>query len=99
MAEERNTSVSKFIIGKVLDSLTPDTRAREELLMAQPAKEVCRLKEEKQKIEEENTALRKENRMLGMLSDNLDRENRRLKAQPFTEAGFVGARVAPVEWS
>ena len=44
------------------------------------------------RAEEELNALRSENRLLKRLVENLDKELRRYRAEPFLEEGFVGVR-------
>jgi oligoendopeptidase F len=92
MAKESKMSLSKFITQKVLESLAPESGMAGNALKMQHTKELEMAYEEKKEIEEENAKLRQENRMLRMLSDNLDRELKKLRAAPFLEAGFVGTR-------
>ena len=88
-AEKERKSLSNFVMLKVLDSIgfEEGSAQREQML-----KELEETRKQKEDVLEENEKLRQENRMLRMLSDNLDKELKRLRTQPFLEAGFVGKR-------
>ena len=83
-AERAGISLSKFIIERVEDSIRQEGGegylSRLEL--------VRRLR----RAEEELKRLRKENRMLRMLVENLDRELKHYRAKPFLEEEFQGVR-------
>jgi hypothetical protein len=91
-AESERKSVFKFVMLRVLQSLSPGGVKGKEFLRAAIADDIYKLQEEKKAILEENEKLRQEVRMLKMLGDNLDKELKSLRAQPFLEAGFVGTR-------
>jgi hypothetical protein len=86
LAREQGTSISKFVIEHVESSLRREGglrsgfKARSELL--------GRLQE----LEDENTSLRKENRMLKLALEKLDDELRGYRARPFLDEGFRGLR-------
>jgi len=82
-SQAAKTSLSKFVIDRVEDSIRKDEEGylgRIEL--------VKRLK----KAEEESKGLSNENRMLKKLVDNQETELRRYRSQPFLESGFEGIR-------
>ena len=83
-AERQGTSVSKFVLEHVENSLRqeeePSYKSRAELF-----EEVRRLNE---RLEEE----RKRNRRLDILVDKLEKELRRYRARPFLEEQFEGVR-------
>jgi len=83
-AEKRGTSISKFVLEHVENSLRqeeePSYKSRGDLL-----KETRKLREE---LEEE----RKRSRRLDLLAEKLERELRRYRAKPFLEEGFEGVR-------
>jgi hypothetical protein len=84
-ATQANTSISKFVIEKVEDSIRRDegeegSQTRLEL--------INRLS----KTEDEVKALRNENRLLKQLVNNLDNELKRLRAMPFLDDEFQGVR-------
>jgi regulator of replication initiation timing len=78
-ADAEKTSISKFVIRKVLDSIASGEQLEEVRRQAREALE-------------ENAKLTQENAMLKRLSDNLERELKKLRNQPFIEAGFTGTR-------
>jgi hypothetical protein len=86
LAKRQGTSISKFVIEHVESSLKEekglksDFKARSELLK--------RLQE----LEEENTGLQKENRMLKLAMEKLDEELRNYRAKAFKGKEFRGAR-------
>jgi regulator of replication initiation timing len=88
-AEKDKKSLSNWIMLKVLDSIGFEEGSAQR---EQMQKELEETKRQKEDVLEENEKLRQENRMLRMLSDNLDKELKRLRTQPFVEAGFVGER-------
>jgi hypothetical protein len=84
-ATRARTSISKFVIEKVEDSIRRDdgetgSQTRIEL--------ITRLSE----IEDELKKLRNENRLLRRLVDNLDTELKRFRAKPFLDDEFQGVR-------
>lgn len=91
-AKAEKRSVSRFVMLRVLESLGVEGKKGERVMRAEFAADVERAEQEKKELLEENEKLRQENRMLKMLGDNLDNELKRLRAQPFVEAGFVGER-------
>ena len=82
-ARKAGVSLSKFVIERVEDSIK-----REEGYLSR-LELIRRLK----RAEEELNALRSENRLLKRLVENLDRELRRYRAQPFLEEHFEGVRA------
>src|SRR5271157_3931734 len=91
-AGEEKKSISRFVMVRVMRSLAPEGGRAERVMRAELAADVEKVQREKKELLGENEQLRQENRMLKMLSDNLDNELKRLRAQPFLEAGFVGTR-------
>ena len=84
-ARKAGVSLSKFIIERVEDSIKREEGEEGYLSRLEL---IRRLK----KAEEELDALRSENRLLKRLVENLDRELKRYRAEPFLEEGFVGVR-------
>jgi len=83
IAKQRGVSISKFVIECIQESLARDESdfiSRRELL------------ERIKRLEEENSELRRENRMLKNLADKLDEELRIYRAKPFLEESFEGKR-------
>jgi hypothetical protein len=82
---QANTSISKFVIEKVEDSIRRDegeagSQTRLELI------------NHLSKTEDEVTELRSENRLLRQLVNNLDNELKRFRAMPFLDDEFQGVR-------
>ena len=84
-ARKAGVSLSKFIIERVEDSIKREEGEEGYLSRLEL---IRRLK----RAEEELDALRSENRLLKRLVENLDRELRRYRAEPFLEEGFIGVR-------
>ena len=85
-AERAGTSISKFVFDRVEDSLKKE--AGEEGYLSR-LELIRRLKDQ----DEDLSKLRKEDRMLRMLVENLEAELKRFRAKPFVEEEFEGARV------
>ncbi len=85
LAGKSRVPVSKFVVEHVENSLKQEDRkgyaSRAELLK--------QLREK----DEEISKLKQENRLLKMLTDNLDKELKRYRAKPFLEEGFEGIRA------
>ncbi len=89
-AEKERKSLSNWIMLRVLDSVGFEEGSAQREQMERELEET---RKQKADALEENEKLRQENRMLRMLGDNLDKELKRLRTQPFLEAGFVGRRT------
>ena len=83
LAREGGTSVSKFVVEHVEDSLR-----RGEAGFVSRVELSGRVRE----LEEEVSGLRREGRMLRLLSEKLDAELKHYRARPFLEEGFEGVR-------
>jgi hypothetical protein len=84
-AEEKETSISKFVIERVEESLSREDeddryQSRVELLT------------QVKNAEDELRELRQENRLLRKLLDNQETELKRYRSQPFLEEDFKGVR-------
>jgi hypothetical protein len=86
LAKKQGTSISKFVIEHVESSL------KEEKGLKSGFKARSELLKRLQELEEENTSLRKENRMLKLAMEKLDDELRGYRAKPFIEEEFKGLR-------
>lgn len=84
-AEKSGSSISKFVIDRVEDSLKNENG--EESYLGR-----LKLIEKLSDQEEELKKLRKDKRFWKKLADNLDNEAKRLRAQPFLEDSFRGVR-------
>jgi len=84
-AEKAGTSISKFVIDRVEDSIRKEEG--EEGYHSR-----LKLVKKLSDSEEELKKLRKENRLLRTLVDNLDNELKRYRAKPFLEEDFTGVR-------
>lgn len=84
-AEKAGVSVSKFVIERVEDSIRREEGEEGYLSRLEL---VRRLKS----AEDELKSVRKENRMLRKLAENLDNELRRYRAKPFLVEDFEGVR-------
>ena len=84
-AEKAGVSLSKFVIERVLDSIRRENGEEGYLSRFELIRRL-------RKAEDELEKLRRENRLLKRLVENLDRELRRYRAEPFLEEGFVGVR-------
>jgi len=84
-AEKAGVSVSKFVFERVEDSIRRDEGEEGYLSRLELVK---RLKS----AEDELNNVRKEDRMLRKLVENLDNELRRYRAKPFLEEDFEGVR-------
>jgi BMFP domain-containing protein YqiC len=84
-AEKAGTSISKFVIERVEDSIRREEGEESYLNRLDLIKRL-------DKAEEELKKLRSENRLLKKLVDNLDTELKRHRAKPFLEEGFEGER-------
>jgi len=84
-AEKAGTSISKYVIERVEDSVR-----REDGEAGYTSR--LDLIERVKSYEEELKKLRDDNRLLRRLVDNLDKELKRYRAQPFLEEGFQGVR-------
>jgi ABC-type glutathione transport system ATPase component len=85
LSQAAKTSLSKFVIDRVEDSIRRDEGEEGYLGRIELVK--C-LK----KAEEELKELANENRMLKKLFDNQETELKRYRSQPFLESGFEGIR-------
>ena len=85
-AEKAGTSISKFVIERVEDSIRREEG--EEGYLTRLA-----LIQRLNNTEEELKRLRRDNRLLKKLVDNLDNELKRHRAKPFTEEAFMGVRA------
>lgn len=84
-AEKASVSISKFVIERVEDSIQREEGEEGYLSRLELVK---RLKS----AEDEVKSLRKENRMLRKLAENLDNELRRYRTKPFLKEDFEGVR-------
>ena len=84
-ADKANSSISKFVIDKVEDSIRKEQGEESYLNRLELIKTL-------NNSEEELKNLRKENRLLKQLADNLDNELKRHRAKPFLEDDFSGVR-------
>ena len=84
-AEKAGTSISKFVVERVEDSIRREEG--EESYTSRPE-----LLEKLGKQEDELKGLRENSRLLRKLVDNLDKELKRYRAQPFLEEDFQGIR-------
>lgn len=84
-AKKAGTSISKFVIEMVEDSIRREEDEESYLNRRELIKRVSNTEEEVKK-------LRNENRLLKKLVDNLDTELKRYRAQPFLENDFEGVR-------
>ena len=84
-ADKASTSISKFVIDKVEDSIRRDEGEEGYLNRLDLIKKLS-------KAEEELRQLRKDNRLLKKLVENLDNEAKRLRAEPFLDDSFRGVR-------
>ena len=84
-AEKGDVSISKFVIERVEDSIRREEGEEGYLGRAELIKKL-------RDAEEELKKLRNENRLLKKLTENLDNELRRYRAQPFIEEAFEGVR-------
>jgi hypothetical protein len=84
-AKNAGTSISKFVIDRVEDSLRREEGEESYLNRRGLIKKLSA-------AEEELKQLRQENRLLKKLVDNLDTELKRYRSQPFLEEGFRGVR-------
>ena len=84
-ADKTGTSISKFVIERVEDSIR-----REEGEEGYTSR--LELIERLGKQEDDLKKLREDNRLLRKLVDNLDKELKRYRAQPFLEEEFQGVR-------
>jgi len=85
-AEKAGTSISKFVLERVEDSIR---REEGEEGYVSRLELIGRLR----KAEDELKKLRDENRLLRNLVENLDKELKRYRAGPFLEEGFEGVRT------
>jgi len=83
-AEQAGLSISKFVLERVEDSLR---REGEESYLSR-----LQLIQRLSKSEEELKKLRRDNRLLRKLVDNLDTELKRYRTKPFLNDEFVGVR-------
>jgi predicted HicB family RNase H-like nuclease len=83
-AKKQGTSLSKFIINIVEDSLK-----RDEDSSYKPRKELWK---ELERLKQETIDLHREKRILEHVVEKLEAENRRLRAQPFLEDKYEGIR-------
>lgn len=84
-ANKAGTSISKFVIDKVEDSINKEAGEEGYLNRLELIKKL-------NNAEEELKQLRKDNRLQKKLVDNLDNELKRYRAKPFMEDGFRGTR-------
>ena len=84
-AQKSGNSISKFVIDRVEDSLRREYGEENYLNRLELIKKL-------DKTEEEINKLRKENRLLKQLVDNLDNENKKYRVKPFLEQDFEGVR-------
>jgi hypothetical protein len=82
LAKNQGTSISKFVIEHVESSL------RQEKGLKSGFRGRADLIKELQKLEEDNSALKKENRMLKLALEKMDDELRGYRVKPFMEKGF-----------
>jgi predicted transcriptional regulator len=84
-AEKAGTSISKFVIERVEDSIRREEGEESYLNRLELIKRL-------DKAEEELKKLRSDNRLLKKLVDNLDNELKRYRAKPFLKEDFQGIR-------
>ena len=84
-AEKAGTSISKFVIDRVEDSISKETGEEGYLNRLELIKKLSN-------AEEELKQLRKDNRLLKKLVDNLDTELKRYRTKPFLEEDYRGIR-------
>jgi predicted RNase H-like nuclease (RuvC/YqgF family) len=84
-AEKGGNSISKFVIERVEDSIRKEEEQESYLNRLELIKKL-------NAAEEELKQLRKDNRLLKQLVDNLDTELKRYRAKPFLEEDFKGIR-------
>jgi len=84
-AEKSGFSISKFVVERVEDSIRREEGEEGYLSRGELIKKL-------RDAEEELKKLRNENRLLKKLTENLDNELRRYRAQPFLEEAFEGVR-------
>jgi hypothetical protein len=84
-ADKAGSSISKFVIDRVEDSLREEEGEQGYLNRLELIKKLS-------KTEEELKNLRKENRFVKKLVDNLDAELKTHRAKPFLEQDFGGVR-------
>ncbi|MHA2408124.1 MAG: hypothetical protein ACXACA_07115 [Candidatus Ranarchaeia archaeon] len=84
-AEKSGTSISKFVIDRVEDSIVKEEREESYLNRLELIKKL-------NNAEEELKQLRKDNRLLKRLVENLDNEAKKLRAEPFLNDSFRGVR-------
>lgn len=84
-ADQAGTSISKFVIDRVEDSIVKEEGEESYLNRLELIKKLST-------TEEELKQLRKDNRLLKKLVDNLDTEMKRYRAKPFLEDDFKGVR-------
>lgn len=84
-ADQAGTSISKFVIDRVEDSIVKEEGEESYLNRLELIKKLGT-------TEEELKQLRKDNRLLKKLVDNLDTEMKRYRAKPFLEDDFKGVR-------
>ena len=81
-AERAGVSLSKFVVERVLDSIRREDGEEGYLSRLELIRRL-------RKAEDELEKLRRENRLLKRLVENLDRKLRRYRAESFLEEGFV----------
>lgn len=86
LADKANASISKFVIEHVENSLKQEEDRKGYASRAELLKQ---LSEKDELI----AKLTQDNRLLKMLADNLDREMKHYRAQPFLEDRFEGTRA------
>ena len=84
-AEKAGTSISKFVIDRVEDSISKEAGEEGYLNRLELIKKLSN-------AEEELKQLRKDNRLLKKLVDNLDTELKRYRTKPFLEEDYRGIR-------
>ncbi len=84
-ADKSGNSISKFVIDRVEDSIRKEEEQEGYLNRLELIKKLST-------TEEELKQLRKDNRLLKKLVDNLDTEMKRYRAKPFLEDDFKGVR-------
>ena len=84
-SEKAGVSISKFVIERVEDAIRREEGEEGYINRAELVKKL-------RDAEEELKKLRGENRLLRRLSENLDNELKRYRAQPFLEEAFEGVR-------
>ena len=84
-ADKAGTSISKFVIDRVEDSVRREEGEESYLSRLEIIRRL-------RKAEEELKKFRNENRLLKKLVDNLDNELKRYRTKPFLEEDFQGIR-------